>query len=266
MEPILALCNIFDQDGRRLAEFARDNGFAAVDWTVDPELPEDRFLSEIGHLTGLEVRYHCRFFEHEIARPGSVGAHALSVYQDVISTIKAAGGSCMTLHIGLGTESGDGLDFESAADNLKALVHAGRAKGVHVCLENLASGWTSDPVLFNRLIQHSGAGITIDIGHVRATAPDDGAGLLRKFLSPYGSRITNCHIYHTELPGRGHIRPGRPQDIFERLHLIRTQTPSRWWVIELQDPADILCTRDIISCCLAEDMMEAGAPAMQAGC
>lgn len=246
MEPKIALCNIFDQDGARLAAFARQHGFTAIDWTVDPDLSEQRFLSEIGHLDGLEVRYHCRFFDHEIACCGRAGVRALEVYRGVIQKIRAAGGKFMTLHIGLGRRNGDGLDLGCALENLKTLVCAGQQAGIQICLENLASGWTSDPDLFHDLVLGSGAGVTIDFGHVLAAAPGNGSSVFKRFIAPFRDRVQNCHIYHQELPEIGHTPPAGLDDIYPRLHLIRTRTFCRWWVIELQTPEEILHTRALI--------------------
>ncbi len=246
MKTHLALCNIFGQDGAAAAAFAREHGFSGIDWTIDPELPEQRFLSEINHLADFEVRYHCRFFQHEIALPGSAGIHALAFYKVVLRRIQAAGARFMTLHIGLGQPANSGLDLTCAAHNLRELVDAGRRAGVTVCLENLAGGWTSNPRIFNYLIRNSGAGITVDFGHALAAEPGGGPEAFREFVSAFPERVANSHIYHREVPGSGHTPPNVLDDILERLHLLKTETDCRWWTIELHEPNDILHTRRII--------------------
>lgn len=252
MIPTLAVCNIFGSDGAGLAAFAREHEFSGIDWTIDPDLPEDRFRQKIAHLADFEVRYHCRFFEHEIALPGSAGVRALNLYKEMLRRIQAVGGQFMTLHIGLGRPANEGLDLASARKNLRELVTVGRGLGITVCLENLADGWTSDAPLFNRLVGETAAGITVDIGHAPERGSDSGTAAMRALVAEFPERVHNSHIYHREVPGNGHTPPQTASDLRSRLHLLGTRTPCCWWVIELQDPDEILHTRDLIMTCLHE--------------
>jgi len=117
---------------------------------------------------------------------------------------------------------------------------------VKVCLENLAWGWTSKPNLFEKLIRRSSAGVTLDIGHayVCESVSSQQYGI-EDFVSPHGDRVFNAHIYHTELPGIGHVPPERLDEIEDRLALLE-HIGCSWWVIEIKTPAELLQTKRII--------------------
>ncbi|MFW6099603.1 MAG: hypothetical protein ACOC79_03810 [Thermodesulfobacteriota bacterium] len=58
-------------------------------------------------------------------------------------------------------------------------------------------------------------------------------------------QVFNAHIYHTEIPGRGHVPPRTLDQIQDRLALIHG-TGCRWWVLELKEPETLLQTRMVV--------------------
>jgi len=247
MQPQLAICNIFDQDAERLAEFASLYGFSAIDWSIDPDQPAVEFVSLMGRLAGFEVRYHCRFSDVDVAFADRRGDDSLALLKRTVEQVALAGGKYMTVHIGLNNPTGAGVDLFRAIDNLALLVEHGNRHGVAVALENLTTPLTNDPALFNRIVAESGAFVTIDIGHAHAVRGlHPGKKLYEEYVDPFRERVVNAHVYHTELDGYGHLPPECLWDIFPRLELLCQAPSCDWWVIELQKPEEILRTREFL--------------------
>lgn len=244
MQPELAICNIFDQDADSLAEFASLYGFSAIDWSLDPDQREGEFVSLMGRLAGFHVRYHCRFSGVDVAFTDRRGDDSLALLMRTVERVALAGGRHMTVHIGLGNPTGEGIALGRAIDNLALLVEQGNRCGVAVALENLTTPLTSDPLLFNRIVAESGAFVTIDIGHahaIRGLHPRK--NIYEEYLVPFRERVLSAHVYHTELEGYGHLPPECLWDIFPRLESLSAAGSCDWWVIELQKPEEILRTR-----------------------
>src|SRR6266568_3627974 len=139
MQPQLAICNIFDKDAERLAEFASLYGFSAIDWSIDPDQPADEFVALMGRLAGFEVRYHCRFSDVDVAYTDRRGDESLALLKRTVEQVALAGGRHMTVHSGLNNPSGEGITPGRAIDNLALLVEHGTRHGVAVALENLTT-------------------------------------------------------------------------------------------------------------------------------
>ena len=241
------MCNIFDQDAERLAEFASRNGFSGIDWSIEPSLPEREFLSRMKTLAGFQIRFHCRFHGVDVAYSDRRGDDSLELLMRTVDQVACAGGRHMTVHTGLGNPCGEGIDLSRAIDNLSILVAHGRRSGVAVALENLTTPLTNDPLLFHRIVAESGAFVTIDIGHahaVRGLHPRK--DICSEYILPHRNRLLNAHIYHTELEGFGHIPPESLSEISGRLDLLSLASPCDWWVIELMGQDELLRTRDLL--------------------
>lgn len=252
MNPQIALCNIYDQDAERLADFAFRNGFTAIDWSIDPELPESEFYARLKRLDHFQLRYHCRFHGVDVAYADRRGDESLALLMRTVDQVAHAGGRHMTVHSGLGNPTGEGIDPSRAIDNLSILVDHGIRSGVAVALENLTTPLTNDPCSFWRIIRESGAYATIDIGHAHAVGcASFREDLFSDYVLPHGDRILNAHVYHTELEGYGHVAPASLSDIDSRLDLLGTAPFCDWWVIELMKPAEVLRTRDYLQRYLA---------------
>lgn len=241
------MCNIFDQDAERLAEFAAMHEFSGIDWSIDPTLSEKQFLSLMKSLAGFQVRFHCRFFGVDIAYTDQRGNDSLELLMRTVDHVASAGGKHMTVHSGLGNPSGQGIDVSRAIDNLATLVAHGQHRDVSVCLENLTTPLTNDPHLFRRIVAESGAYVTVDIGHAHAAGhlhPQD--DVFGNYVLPHRDRVLNAHVYHTELDGYGHVPPSCLSDISSRLDLLGLAESCDWWVIELMKPSELLRTRELL--------------------
>lgn len=249
MQPVIAMCNIFDQDAERLARFAAENGFSGIDWSIDPDQTDRDFLARMKVLAAFQIRFHCRFHGVDLAYSDRRGDASLEILMRTVEQVAQAGGKHMTVHTGLGNPRGEGIEIARAIDNLAILAEHGRRSGVAVALENLTSPPTSDPLVFHRIVAESGAFVTIDIGHAHAVGalqlrPD----ICAEYILPGRERVLSAHIYHTELEGFGHFPPNSLSDISGRLDLLARAEACDWWVVELMGRDELLRTRDLLRC------------------
>ncbi len=250
MKPKLAMCNIFSDVGK-LKAFALEHGFSGVDWSFDAEAvpltPEEQstWADDISGLDPLEVRYHCPFYQTDLGHEDPQQAkEAEAFFRRIVRLVSKVGGKYLTVHIGLGHDSTEPLSWESTIDNLKRLVQYGADRGVRVCLENLAWGWTSKPQLFEKLIRGSGAAVTLDIGHARACeSVRSQYYAVEDFVTPHSDRVLNAHVYHTE--GSGHVPPECLEEIQDRLDLLY-DVGCQWWALEIREVKGLLQTSKVI--------------------
>lgn len=238
--PKLAMCN-FIPSVEELKDAALENGFAGVDWTFKLEdlpkgaLEEARLLRQVSSLHPLEVRYHCAFNGIDLGDlDASRASFAAETFRRACRAVSAVDGKFMTIHMGLGRESMDGLSWERTIGALADLVDYAGGMGINLCLENLASGWSSRPELFEKLIRKSGAGVTLDVGHARVCqSVECQQYAFEDFVLPHAGRIFNAHIYHEERDST-HFPPRKVEDVFDRLSLL-SSLPCDWWVLELRE-------------------------------
>lgn len=246
--PQLACCNLIP-DPIRLKEFALDHGFTGIDWSIDKEVlgasPEAKrdLARAISTLHPLEIRYHCGFSNLDLGDSDpALAKRAAEVFEQVCSLIHTLEGQVITIHVGLGRDTMDGVSWENTLDSLTALVRFGKERGIRICLENLAWGWTSRPDMYEKLIRKSGCWSTLDIGHAAVcTSVSSQHFDLEDFVSPHMERILNAHVYHVE-NGDRHLPPAHPSDLQDRLRLLRGLPECDWWVVELRDQPSILKT------------------------
>jgi sugar phosphate isomerase/epimerase len=249
--PKLALCN-FIPDVVTLKQFALANGFAGVDWTLTLEdlpanrLDESRLFKKIAHLHPLEVRYHLAF---EAVDPGDAESaraeRAMQIFRRACDLVSRLDGGYLTIHLGLGRDTTEGLSWERTLTALADLVSYGKRHGITVCLENLAWGWSSRPELFEKLIRKSEAGITLDIGHARVCSSVETTGhSFEDFVAPHPEKIINAHIYHEERDDR-HLPPRHLDDLRDRLDVL-SHLSCDWWVLELREQPALLATLGIV--------------------
>ena len=251
-KPKLAICN-FITDLDRLKRMALDQGFGGIDWSFDIEnLPrrladESRWVDFLAALDPLEIRFHCPFPKVDIGHEDrDRGEAAVDLFQRITKLVSKANGKFLTLHIGLELDTTRILSWNDTIRNLRRMVQYGADRGVKVCLENLAWGWTSKPNLFEKLVRRSGAGVTFDIGHaqvceaVRSQQFD-----AEDFVTPHANRVFNAHVYDTEIPGVGHLPPKRLDDIISRLDILQ-RIDCSWWTLEIRDVEGLLQTKQII--------------------
>ncbi len=249
--PTIAICN-FIADAATLRRTAVQHGFSGVDWTFKPgdlprnQIEESRLLRDISNLNGLEVRYHCAFKGIDLGDENDLKAgEAMAVLKRACRVVSRLEGRFMTVHLGLGRKSPEGLSWDRTINGLSELVNYAQDLGVRLCLENLASGWSSRPQLFEKLVRKTNAGITLDIGHARVCHSVQCREFdLEDFVTPHAERAFNAHIYHEEVDGR-HVAPVRLDDIRNRLDLLCGLSCS-WWVLELREEAPLLTTLKIV--------------------
>ena len=210
-QPKLAMCN-FIPDVDELKQTALTHGFSGVDWTLrledlpDNDLEESRLRRSIARLYPLEIRYHCAFNGIDLGDedPGAAAA-ARDVLGRACRLVSKLDGRFMTIHLGLGRESCDGLSWGRSVTALGDLVSLAQGLGVCICLENLASGWSSRPELFEKLVRKSNAGVTLDIGHARMSpSVQTQRFAFEDFISPHYERVFNAHVYHEEVDSGAH--------------------------------------------------------------
>jgi sugar phosphate isomerase/epimerase len=252
MKPKLALCN-FLADVIQLREFAFRHGFSGIDWSFDASilpatpLEESEWVKQLSTLDSFEIRYHCPFYQIDLGHQDPAEAKAAeAIFRRIIGLVSKVEGKYLTIHIGLGHDSTEPLSWEATIKNLTRLVQYGAQRGVTICLENLAWGWTSRPHLFEKLIRGSGAAVTFDIGHARVCeSVRSHAYLAEDFVAPHSDRVVNAHIYHKEVSDQGHIPPDRLEDIQDRLAVLEN-VGCMWWVLEVRGEKGLLKTQRIV--------------------
>ncbi len=249
--PKLALCN-FISDVNELRRFALAHEFDGVDWTFKiedlPETPmeETRLLKTVSRLQPLDVRYHCAF---DGLDPGDADPQrartAREAFRKACRVVSKMNGKYMTVHLGLGRTSMEDLLWDETVRELAELVRYARFLGIRLCLENLASGWSSRPELFEKLVRKSGAGVTLDIGHARVCRSVESQHYaFEDFILPHAECIHNAHVYHEERKD-GHVPPENLEDIVDRLELLNA-LPCDWWVLELREEEALCSTRKVV--------------------
>ncbi len=258
--PKLSMCN-FLADLDQLKDFAIRNGFDGVDWSFEikdlPQTPrqESDWVNRIADLAPLEIRYHCPFEKVDLGHHDLEEVKAAdALFRRIIRLVSKAGAEYLSIHVGLGHDTTKILSWDATIDNLRNLVQYAAERGVKICLENLAWGWTSKPNLFEKLIRRSGAGVTFDVGHAHACeVVNSQQYTVEDFVSPHQDRVFNAHIYHTEISGIGHLPPQHLSDIRNRLDLLHV-IGCRWWVLEIREAQGLLKTKEIITQYLASHL------------
>ncbi len=250
--PKLAMCNIFS-DADELKQFAREHGFSGIDWSFDaltlPETPaeESTWARMLSRFDPLEIRYHCPFYKVDLGHHDPWKAEAAgALFRRIIGLVSKAKGEYLTVHIGLGRDSTQPLSWEATTENLARLVQYGADRGVKICLENLAEGWTSRPDIFEKLVRMGGTAVTFDIGHAHTSESIKSQHYsIEDFVAPHTDSVVNAHIYHTEVSGHGHIPPDRVENIENRLNILQ-RIGCNWWVLEVREVEGLLQTKRIV--------------------
>jgi sugar phosphate isomerase/epimerase len=251
--PKLACCN-FIPHVRELKDFALHHGFSGVDWTFTteslPRTPRQEYslVDTIAGLRPLEVRYHCALSRVDLGDlDADEAGKALKVLRSLCRLVAKLGGQFLTIHVGLGLDSTNGLSWERTLDRLAFLVRIAGEAGVRLCLENLAWGWTSRPELFEKLIRKSGCWGTFDIGHAQVSPSVTTRHYrVEDFIAPHADRFLNVHIYHRE-DGDRHLSPASLADLEDRLRLVRRLPHCDWWVLELRERDALLSTLKVVN-------------------
>lgn len=193
---------------------------------------------------GVPIRHHGFFPGYEIGDADAERAErAMQIHLAALDAMQGRGEQVITIHLNLKQEIR--LDPGRTVENLTRLVEYGAQRGIRVSLENLKHGWTSHPETVRHWAEQSGAMMTLDVGHAVSSAHvQQGRLNVEDFIDLFADRLVEAHLYERE-SDHHHA----PQDmrilgpIVERL----LETDCRWWTIELDDYAEILRTRLLVS-------------------
>jgi sugar phosphate isomerase/epimerase len=191
---------------------------------------------------GERVRYHFpvggrRDVAHHPDEP-----HALAGLEATIDSLGGAGERVVTVHLPFGEDIDPGR-LSATADRLAELVAYGARRDVTVCLENLRWGVTADPERFAALIEHTGASVSLDVGHANSSEHARAGFSAERLVELMAPRIRNAHVYDREDPH--HIAPVTLDRIAPVLDALLA-TPCDWWVIELFDRDEVAHTRALL--------------------
>lgn len=198
----------------------------------------DPFLSR-----GVAIRHHAFFPGQEIGnRNAHAAKQAMDLHFRMIDLIQGRGEPVVTVHIGLVPDIG--IDHRRAVENLTRLVRYARNHGITVSLENLKHGPTSDPGTVLDWTAHSGAAITLDIGHaVSCDLVQKGTLDVDRIIDIFSDRLIEVHYYERETH---HHHAPKDMSVLGPV-VDRLQTlDCRWWTIELESREEILHTRHLL--------------------
>jgi sugar phosphate isomerase/epimerase len=240
--PILALA-VKAQDTPEHYNWAIANGFA-LEYTPDPS----HFDFSAGHLetaisAGVPVRFHGRYFGHEIGHPDSrISDAAMRAHAATLESMHGKSEPVVTFHLGL--DYLGPFDPDKGVRNLARLVDIAKDRGITISLENLRRGPASHPENIAAWAEASGASITLDVGHaISCQRVQTGELCVTDFIEWFSDRLIEVHIYGREADRHYPITDMAPfEPIVDRI----LETSCRWWTIELEDRIEALSTRDLL--------------------
>lgn len=257
MIPEIALNNRIFDSTETLIEYAKKNGYTAIDYSFPYGLQSVAELHshppnlEKIRLEDIRLRFHCPFRSAEIASPNSKKAAAsVELLKWCVDMCAIFNGETMTVHIGMGIKSGDHLNYDNAVAGLSELASYGERRNVAVCLENLTKGRTSRPETWLELIEKSGVGATFDLGHANASpCVLEGRTTSLEFLKAVAPHIRNAHVYEIEKIGENgipyHVAPENLNVIGPLLSEL-LNTDCDYWLIELINVGEVEHTRNLL--------------------
>lgn len=251
LKPKIAVCSQMMTSVERAFDYAFAEGYPGIDFTIDSTNISAgliRRLEEITSADHFEIRYHCAA-NVEIAQADKNEAdRAVEFLRSTLDWLEHLKAGHLTIHLGLNHESG--LCWETAVRNLSELVERGQSKDILVCVENLKSGWTSEPETLKRLVELTGAKVTFDVGHSNSSQVcRDGKVTGAEFLTSVKEHVVNAHIYEREEPH--HIAPQDLTLIQPQLEVL-LQSRCDWWVIEHPGEEMVSQTKDLLQLFLSD--------------
>ncbi len=190
-----------------------------------------------------EIRFHLKPLPHyDFAVSRDQRINAIKKIEKVVSFLAEKYAPCfLTIHSGIcGTE-----DFlNEAIEDLETFCKKATQNGVVICLENMASGWTSQPEKLVEVAEKSKIPIVLDIGHFNSSECCRlNLWRRREVVEALGGFTIGAHIYDHE--HNGHV-PAKDHyllwDALESLCL----TKATWWVIEHRDRESFFDTYFIV--------------------
>lgn len=261
-----ALCSRGFEQTESLLQFAYDNKFQGIEYTIEEESYEgfDRIYDKLQRLRGseLEIRYHLPFKRRELGlRDKEAAEKALAYLKYVLDAVACLGGTHIITHLGLGYSDRDHcLSYDHAVRNLKSLKEYADTKNIGVVLENLRFGLARAPEPHKYILENTGCRACLDIGHAsnsrivlshQMTCED--------YIKEMGEAVIQAHIYDQERIDKQsgkykHFCPKTEEDIRSRVTALRKYTNCKWYLIELTKPEEIINTKNMLENILRDDM------------
>lgn len=217
------------------AEFLiQETGVCALELTVTPSslTRARRFVRKLeSEFKNLELRFHLvPRPEYDICAAGEIGEKAREKVASVVNFISEfASPAFLTVHSLAASD-------EESVEGVKELNKQALRKGVVISLENLASGWTSEPLRLLEFASATGVRLTIDIGHLNTSeAVRSGRYTRAAIVEMLGPFACAAHIYEHE--ENGHQAADDLLIMLDALHVLKL-TSADWWVIELDEAGD----------------------------
>ncbi|ADG13333.1 Xylose isomerase domain protein TIM barrel [Methanocaldococcus infernus ME] len=170
-------------------------------------------------------------FHAPIVDLGDPNSKALSVLKHIVDIISDH--DYLTLHI----TNGKDPNIDVLISNLSELVDYARKKDVKICIENLRTGFSSNPNNLIEIADVTGCLITYDIGHV------DYENRV-KYIEIFSDKIYNVHVYELEIPKIGHVAPKNLEKLRPTLDKL-LDVGCDFWLIELMDIEEIIRTKKL---------------------
>jgi sugar phosphate isomerase/epimerase len=155
--------------------------------------------------------------------------------------------SILTMHIGANGISMESLDWQRTKENIKELAEHAYNSNAVLNIENLKTGWTSNPESHLKLIEDTKAQITFDFGHASSSALIREKELsIDEYLNKL-QRVSHMHFYDFETLDTGeHIPPKSWHQIKKDWQLIDKYKDISGIVLELTSIEDLANTRSLI--------------------
>ncbi len=158
--------------------------------------------------------------------------YGLNILKSTIDNIK--GYDYLTIHLHNGLEP----DKDILLNNLDELSNYAKKKNVKVCIENLRTGFSSNPYNVIEMADNCKCNITFDIGHVNYNSREE-------FIDIFSNKIYNVHLYELEKEGIGHIPPKNLDNLKPVLDKLLDNNCD-FWLIELMKLEEIINTKKLL--------------------
>jgi len=168
----------------------------------------------------------------ELGNPKDKNKTCLITLKNIIDEIK--GYNYLTIHLHNGREP----DRDVLINNLLEISDYAKRSNITLCIENLRTGFSSNPNNIIELADICDCNITFDIGHVNYK--DRG-----EFIDLFSDRIYNVHVYELEKNKVGHIAPNNLDNLRPVLDKL-LDNKCDFWLIELMKMDEIINTKNML--------------------
>lgn len=260
MDQFMLSSRIFGRDFKRALNYAIEHGYSGVEWYLNTfKLSTNpaaitQFLDTLSEHENLQFTFHLPTTEIEIGHADSRVAQTSTDFVKLL--IDRIQPWCerqqrpipFTAHLGSNSLPVELMDWDTAVANLTTLAAYSSSAGGVLCLENLKSGWTTNPNHMLDLVTASGCKITLDTGHARSNPLIRGNEIsLVDYVLKLSPHIVHMHVYHYESLDKGeHIPPEGRNDIADVLDLMPSLPHVSSVVLELSSEEALAKTLKVV--------------------